>query len=223
MSQFAGMNISAQAGANATQGAQAYISHYSPRICSSSEVGVGSSSVWSMMANTAAGNPGWDLAQVGWLKLQSWNTSTPLYFYEWEDVGTNNGPQQLGTVPNPTDTAIQDDFTVYTDGSGATHFMINGVDQITPIPLNWYANAVEYDGEIHNPVDQIAGDTGDLAYFSGIQKLYNGTWYSDTADNSDTVNTTTYGGMYLNNPQNNGFQIWDTRYFCDDINNSACG
>ena len=65
-------------------------------------------------------------AQVGYLKLSSWNQ--PWYFYEYADAyGNDPGPQRLTAVPNGGNyTGADDLFTVQFVSGGYIKYRING-------------------------------------------------------------------------------------------------
>lgn len=181
-----------------TQGSQAKIDHYDPRMCLSS-------SAWAMMDNQSNSN---ELAQIGWLKLSGWSTSTVYFFYEYGQSGQLYMPISLGAVPHPTNSSIWDQFTVYTNGNGVTLFIIDGVGQARAT-LNWTANNAQWFGETHSYSDQTPGDTNNHVYFTDVQHLYNGVWYNDTAS-VNKYNRSPYGSGTW--PNSNYFEIWDTRY-----------
>jgi hypothetical protein len=93
-----------------------------------------------------------------------------------------------------------------------THFSHDSTADAT-IKISVTVDSEEFFGETHHTADQMSGDTTNTTYFSGVQKLYNGTWYNVNAPGNMAHQGC--GACTNNNGPTNEFSIWDTRYSSD--------
>ena len=187
---------------NAYGGARADVDRYVPRYASGNH-GV---SAWSMLHDASAGDWG-GFAQVGWARAGWWDNDV-YYFYEYADeTGHDQGPQIIGSVPNPDVYGPDDLFTVQLVSGGLIEYRVNGVTMHTS-SRNWSPTMAEWYGEIENGNDQTPGDTNHKVIFNSIAEYSNGAWHA-LPPTGRMWNSTSYGD-YSNTSSD--FRIWDTRY-----------
>lgn len=150
---------------------------------------------------------GTEFAQVGWAKEYNWSSAYVYYF--WESNATN-GPQKIELVPNPG-SGGGDTYTVYTNGSGHTLFIINGTGYANQT-LNFSPTRVYYAGETHYEQDQFPGDTNYHVEFDAPEYLYNGSWNLFDPQGSNELNAGKYSWISSSYPGNDYFYVWDNRY-----------
>jgi hypothetical protein len=134
-------------------GAQANIQSYNPRVCSP-----GGTSAWSMItvANLVGGS---ELAQIGWIRGSGFGLGdATYYFYEWTTLTDNNPPILI--APDTDGYGTSHKYTVYTNGSGSTLFLIDNTGY-AHATLGWTPNSAQFLG-VNRP-----GNCGDSIAWKG--------------------------------------------------------
>jgi len=203
-------------------GAQATVNHQDPEICTSGDDGQ-TSAAWVLVAHSTS-NPDTDLAQEGYVKLASWSTSNPYWFWECENCKYTDGstapsgPQQYGgqLVQNPSNTSYTDQYSTFTDSSGDIHLRItpvndpNGTQEVAILVPQWSLKVAEWSGEVHNPQSYMPGSESSPETYTYVQTLNGSTWTYVNTETAGRVGPND-GDTVLTRTALAGFTFYDTR------------
>ncbi|HEY5473542.1 MAG TPA: hypothetical protein VIK32_10170 [Candidatus Limnocylindrales bacterium] len=208
--EFAGMGYN---GTTAIHGARVSIQRYNPI------VNYETSSAWSMVLDSRILSPYAAFAQVGYLKLSSWNQ--PWYFYEYADAyGNDPGPQRLTAVPNGGNyTGADDLFTVQFVSGGYIKYRING-NEVHSSGHDWTPETCEWMGEIHATSThwpQFVGDATHKVHFTrpALFSTNDDNWHGVSPDSDRlTPDGSSKHGRVRGLPDATDpyFHMWDDRY-----------
>lgn len=211
--EFAGMHTLSSN--TAIHGARVSIQRYDPI------VNYGTSSAWSMVLDSRIPDATAAFAQVGYLKLSSWDH--PWYFYEYADAyGNDQGPQQLTAVPNGGSyTGADDLFTVQFVSGGYIKYRING-NEVHSSGHNWTPDTCEWMGEIHATSTnwpQFVGDATHKVHFTkpALFSINDDLWHGVSPDPNSgrlTPDGSSKHGRVRGFPDATDpyFHMWDDRY-----------